>query len=243
MRIAGLIALFAAAFVISLAARFPLSVALSIAGVRDAGLSWDAAEGTVWSGAVRGLRLYDYPLGDVRAGLAPASLLTLSPRAALELEGPEARGRARVTLRPGGGVAVSGGSATLALSELAAIDPRLRARGGTLDARGMEIVMKRGRCVSASGALASDALTYGFGGDWRGPALAGALACEDGVLVADLAGADEGARIDARAVIGRGAYRLTALLDSTDPAVERLAPIIGFAETGEGWRYDWAVAP
>jgi hypothetical protein len=243
MRTFALIALFVAAFVLALAARIPLSAALMLSGAREAGLDWDAAEGTVWSGAVRGVRLYDYEIGDVRAALAPASLLAAAPRVALMLEGPEARAEAHVTLRPGGAIRIEGGSAVLALSELVAIDPRLRARGGTLDARGVAVTLRDGRCASASGRLATDALTYGFGGAWRGPALAGAIACEDGVLVMTLAGADEGERVQARANLGAGAYRVVALLDSSDPEVARLAPVIGFAETGEGWRYEWSFAP
>ena len=246
MRRAGpiaLMALLAACLAAGSAARLPLSVALALSGARGAGLDWRAAEGTVWNGQVRGLALRDYLLGDVRVSLSPFSLLTLSPRAALRLDGPEAEAEAQVALRPGGALRVSNGAARLRLAEIVAIDPRLRARGGTLTAEQASFALRDGRCVEASGQLASDALTYGLGGDWRGPALTGGFACEAGVVVAHLSGAEEGQEVETAAHLGGGDYRVEAVVRSSDPDMARIAPLIGFSEYGEGWRYQRSFAP
>lgn len=241
MRTALLIAAALLAFAAGAAARLPLSAALALSGARDAGLDWRAAEGTIWSGRVYGLGLHGYALGDAHAALAPLSLVTLSPRVTLGLAGPEAEAQATVTLRPGY-LSLRDGAARLRLAEMVAIDPRLRARGGTLTAEDVEIVMQDGRCVRASGALASDALTYGFGGDWRGPPLSGALSCADGALAMHLAGRDETQEIEAEALLG-GGYSVEARVHSQDPDLARIAPLIGFTEYGEGWRYQWSFAP
>ncbi len=237
MRAALLIFVFALAFLAGAVARFPLSAALSLGGARAEGLDWRAAEGTVWSGRVRGLTVRDYPLGDASLSLSPLSLLTLSPAADVALAGPEANGRARIVLTPGGAARLSDGQASLRLSELTAIDARLRARGGSLTARDVEIAFRDGRCTQARGALQTDALTYGFGGDWRGPVLDGAMACDNGVLVMALTGADEAQEVEARAMLGRGETRVEAAVRSDDPALARIAPLIGFTPYGEGWRY------
>ena len=241
MRRALLVVFVALAFAAGLAARFPLSAALAVSGVRDAGLEWRKAEGTIWSGKIRGVDIQGYHLGDVHAALSPLSLLTVSPRIAATLSGPEADARASLAfgLRQ---TRIAAGAAHLRLSEIMAIDPRLRMRGGALTADDVEVILRDGRCISASGALASNALTFGLGGDWRGPLLAGTLSCEDGVIVMRLAGADEAQQIAATARLGGGAYTIDANVDSQDPALVRIAPLIGFTEYGEGWRYRWTFA-
>lgn len=243
MRKRYLIALAVLGLAAGLAVRFPLSAAMSLSGARGAALDWRAAEGPVWGGAVRGLTLHDYPVGDVRAALSPLSVLALSPSAAVTLTGPEASAQGRIGLRPGGALRIADADATLYLTEISAIDPRLRVRGGVLTAQGLDLTLRGGRCLAASGALASDALTYGFGGEWRGPSLAGEVSCADGLLVLPLAGAAEGDEVEAAARLGAGAYRFEALVRSPDEGLARIAPLLGFAEYGEGWRYEWSFAP
>ncbi|MCI4589523.1 type II secretion system protein N [Sphingobium sp. BYY-5] len=54
---------------------FPMRVALGLAGLERLGIAARDVRGTVWSGRVDQLMLGNMPLGSVRAGLSPTSLL------------------------------------------------------------------------------------------------------------------------------------------------------------------------
>src|SRR5690606_14409381 len=124
-----------------------------------------------------------------------------------------------------------------------AIDPRLRARGGALVAQDVNLTLRDGRCTAASGMLASDALAYGFGGGWRGPALAGGVSCDAGLVVLTLSGAGEGQSVEASAYLAPGGWRFEALVRSNDRELAQVAPLLGFTPYGEGWRYQAEFAP
>lgn len=70
LRIA-LILLFALALLIFL----PMRIALGAAGLERLGIAAREVRGTVWSGRIDQLMLGDMPMGSVRAGLSPVSLL------------------------------------------------------------------------------------------------------------------------------------------------------------------------
>lgn len=53
----------------------PMRVALGLAGLERLGVSAREVRGTIWGGRIDGLMLGDMPLGTVRAGLSPISLL------------------------------------------------------------------------------------------------------------------------------------------------------------------------
>lgn len=54
---------------------FPMRVALGLAGLERLGIAAREVRGTVWSGRIDQLMLGNMPLGSVRAGLSPISLL------------------------------------------------------------------------------------------------------------------------------------------------------------------------
>lgn len=58
---------------------FPLQLALDVAGPDRQGMSWREAEGTIWSGTLRGARWQGLAMGDVHVALSPASLIAGAP--------------------------------------------------------------------------------------------------------------------------------------------------------------------
>ncbi|QGP78459.1 type II secretion system protein N [Sphingobium sp. CAP-1] len=65
----------ALALLVGLLIFLPMRVALGLAGLERIGVAARAVRGTVWSGRIDQLMLGNMPLGSVRAGLSPVSLL------------------------------------------------------------------------------------------------------------------------------------------------------------------------
>jgi general secretion pathway protein N len=64
-----------AALLVGLLLFLPLRIALGLAGLERLGISAQEVRGTVWSGRIGQLMLGEMPIGTVRAGLSPVSLL------------------------------------------------------------------------------------------------------------------------------------------------------------------------
>lgn len=80
------------------ASQFPLSLALSLAGVDGKSISVERVSGTVWNGLLDGVEAAGLQLGQVTVNAAPFSGFSGGPLAAVVWQGPQSTGNARLHL-------------------------------------------------------------------------------------------------------------------------------------------------
>ncbi|WP_296816602.1 type II secretion system protein N [Brevundimonas sp.] len=229
MRIVGLTLTFAVVLLVTMIAGWPMRAALGAAGVDRLGLSAREVTGTLWSGRLSDARLGDISLGDVEARLAFWPMLAGETRLSLEAsDGPFAVELVRAQDRAGvRGLDIQVPLATFGLPGQA---------GGTATLTQSDILFVDGRCAQASGRVRIDGLA---GPGWTAPALDGALACHDGLLLARMNGADERFALAADLrVRSSGAWTLTLLAQPRDPLLAPLMEAQGFAPGPEGLTYE-----
>ena len=188
----GLI-LFIAFLVAAMPARLIFDLALKPAGV-EAGL----VQGRVWDAQILRIRSGQLSIDEARASLAPASLMTLSPRFDVTLSDPALRGDGVVTFGAGG-IRVEDARGVVRLDQ---VMPQLAALGGdeviqlNLDTLAMDA---DGRCDAASGQATTPALvSLGERYEIDLPVLRFDLLC-----AGDRVGADVSGRSDAVEISGR----------------------------------------
>lgn len=183
--------LFAAAFVLALAALLPMRVAIDWLELEERGISAREAQGTVWIGALRDTRFGPLPLGDLHAGLDGLPLLLGRARVALERgePGPPLAGAATVT---GGGFGLHDIQGRIAGGALFAPLPIT-----ALDLTDVSAHFRDGRCASAEGRVRAE-----LAGELGGIALPGGLSgnarCDGEALLVPLAGQSGLERVDLR---------------------------------------------
>jgi hypothetical protein len=241
MRVFTLAVVFVLVFVGTLIARAPLEPLLSVAKVRQRGLAYESAVGTVWGGEIAGLRVGPERLGDVRLALDPKALLGGRVLTRFDIQGPlRAHGAAAYAL--GRGWRVQNATFAASMSDMGSLHPELKDRGGELFAALANAeVDADGDCLDADGRVETDVLARGAGGavgDWRGPALTGVISCEAGDVVLRLAGADDSARVvvEARIDLATGST-FVATVQTEDPTVRLALGALGFAEQGGSFAY------
>jgi general secretion pathway protein N len=225
----GRAALFGALMLAGLLVFLPLRLVLGVAGVGGAGLSARAAEGSVWAGKLRDVRVGDVALGDLDAHLSPWPLLI--GRARIELDSDVdtparaihgALGFSRT------GVRADDLDATVAPGRLLAPLP---VTGLVLE--DLSVRFEDGACVAADGRVRAS-----LSGDMAGIAmpagLSGAVRCEGRALLVPLQSAAGAERVDLR-IEGSGRYRAVVTLQPSDPgSLARLAAF-GFVEGAGGY--------
>lgn len=220
-----------AAFVLAVivgAALFPLSLALKFSDAPIEG----TPSGTVWRGSVSGTVIDGVKLGELGIAAQPLATLTGTPTAALTVDGPAGNGEARVAKR-GAALDLTDLSGVFPLAPLGIRGPFGAPMTGNV-AVGGHARFDRAGCLSAELMITTDVLrtdlrTLGQ----EGFDLAGPARCEDGVLVADLAGA--GPSGEARLVLRLrpGVYTSELTLQPTDARAAAVLERYGF-RTGAG---------
>ena len=214
---AGIIGLFA-----GLISQLPLSW---IGGaVPQAGPTPLSFTGTVWNGQVTGLPLS----GPLNVKTRPGQFLSGGTPFEFNSQatGIDLRGKA-------GTKQVKDLFYRAELSVLPITDGRLTGLAGMIDVAVSEGRFGKG-CESLTGTIRTDAPTRNKARlRWGGPDLSGPLSCEDGEVIANLAGQDT--RTDINAVIRinmGGSYRMEATVTSVDPEAGALLPLFGFQRSG-----------
>jgi len=224
--LAGLFLLVLLASVLALA---PLGAALAWAGADRWGLSAEAAEGTIWSGRLRGARIGGLPLGEVELGLAPLSLLSGAWRLDATAHDGAFTGRAAL-IAAGGSVGVEDAHGEAPLNLFRAPLPL----SGLLRFEGVTVRFREGRCVFASGRVQTSGLRgpSGLLGE-AAPTLSGEAACRDGALLLPLEGAGPAGEFALHLSLeGDGRYRAEARMVAADPALEAGLRLAGFTSEG-----------
>lgn len=163
----------ALAFLVAAIALFPLRAAWG-AAPKGADLSAASVDGTIWAGRISGMIWRGQALGDFETSLSLANLL---PQPAIRLANGTGPLKAALLRASNGTLAISEADVRL---PLAALGPQLNA-DGVVRISGASFEIRGETCVSASGRIDTPAVpSLGL------PAATGALACEDGVLLARL---------------------------------------------------------
>ncbi len=167
-------------FVGALAWTAPLAVLAGAANLSGRGISYDRAQGTIWSGDLLGVRVAGQPVGRVTLDLQRVALLRGRLDYAVEVAGPAGQGRGELVLAVGGGLVVRDLVADVNLQAIERLDARLREVPSTLSLTVPELVAgRRLACERVDGRLRTDLLQR-LGGrlNWQGPAMAGIVSCD-----------------------------------------------------------------
>ena len=219
----GRIFLFAGAFLLSLLLLMPLSVALSMFGLTDQGLSARAASGTVWSGKLVEARIGQIAVGDVAVRLKPLPLLV--GRATIDMESPFGRG-ALTSLKSG--FAIDDATVKLATARVFTPIPL-----DALDLTNVSVKFSGDRCEKAQGRVRA-AFTGDVGGLSLGQGLSGVVRCEGGALLLPLVSQSAMERLNLY-LRHDGGYRAEFFVRSTDPAMSGKLGSAGFAPAPGGF--------
>jgi general secretion pathway protein N len=195
----------------------PLPLALDWLELPRFGLAAREAEGSLWSGRLRGASWRGQALGDLQLALQPLPLL--SGTRALRIEG-EARSLRLLQGRRNGVDGVEGAFAADGPSGLPGV-------GVELQFTRFALVFAGNRCLRAEGALQAS-LTWP-GHDSASAVLSGSPQCAERAAVLPLRSAGGSARIEAEVRIeADGRYRMQSVVRDADPAVSAVLRQAGF---------------
>lgn len=232
MRRRSMLTLFCLVLAVGLAVRLPLSVAVGIAVPERLALGYRTAIGTVWSGRLEGVTLAQHLLGDITLALRPWPLFAGRLSADWTLDRAGLEGRGRIARGLGGDTKLRDTDIAGQVAEL----PTLVPLTGRFSLRSGHVHWGADGCRSAGGWVETDALTGGLPQlDWRGPVLAGDLACEGKALRLQMAGAQAGERFDVTALLHPDRrYELTVTVDAESGRLLMTLPLLGFAAMADG---------
>ena len=180
--------------------------------------------GTIWDGNINGLDI----VGNTQFQLNPKSLFSSDLPLSFQTSSPvmQLSGQAsRYNIKD---LNFSGQLAGLPTS-----DGRLKNLAGSVNIEISELKFNR-TCSSANGQASTDILSLNQARwQWKGPFLSGPLRCEDGDIIAELSGAENGQTIQAilRLKID-GAYRADFSVRTPQPEAGVVLPLYGFEKRG-----------
>lgn len=236
MRVWQIGALFALAFVLFAVARFPMSAALRMAGLEEAGIRYSQAQGTIWGGAVSGARWRGYRLDRLNVGLSAGSLLLGKVKIRWAAEAPGLLGSGTLARGPGGMIAVRNTTVRADLSSL----PTIAKTSGTLTVDIAEVALAPDSCRAAEAEVVLDPVVhYGSDQAWQSPPLTGAGRCDGDALLIPLAGTsgNETVEIDMR-LRGDLSYSFDVRVKTQDQTLVQTMPFLGFTPNGDTFRLE-----
>lgn len=235
--LAGAFALFFVAF---LAASTPLGFFMRAAGMIDAGLAFDRAEGTVWRGALIGAQWRERPLGDVRLAVKPLSLLIGRVDLDFSFEGDGVSGRGALSAGVFGRVALKDAEIRADLNRFEFNEPEPLAVTGAFSADISRLVFSRRGCVAADVAAWTDILAQSARAlDYSGPALQARGYCRDGGIVLPFVGRDDDEEISLTLTFDRNyRYRLYSEVRTENARLDVVLPQFGFRGAGGVYEYE-----
>lgn len=219
----------ATAFLIALIALFPLRLALAMGGLGSFPVTARAAEGTIWSGRLRGVALDGIAVGDFQTGLSVRGLLRGKLAFALDSLGGD--GAKALVFGTSGGLGVEGLTAALAIP--GAFDPLPIDR---IELTNVDVNFSDGQCRSASGQIRV-ALAPTLGTVPLGQQLRGTLRCDGPAVLLPLASQSTMERARLR-IVGDGQYMTQLSIKPENPEDAAKLAIMGFHETPGGYVFD-----
>lgn len=167
---------------ITLAATIPLAWAAGQISPAGSAVSWSQGQGSVWQGRLVNVAAGQQLIGDAALSLRPVKLLAGGLSYRVDLSGPVAEGRGRVTLESQS-IAVDNANFVARIEHLIGLNATVRAAGGQVRAQSVSIELdRRLRCVRATGLIATEFLANlgaQFGEEL--PELEGELTCVAGI--------------------------------------------------------------
>ncbi len=223
--------LFLGTFALSLLALLPLRLGIDWFGLAEHGLAAREAQGSIWRGALRETQFGTVGLGDVNAGVHAIPLIVGRVRIALTRTESQAGGDgfagAIVIANSAFGVDDVTGPLMLTPATLGRL-PVAQVNLEDVTAR-----FEDGQCVEAAGVVRAT-----VGGDFGGIALpqglSGTARCDAGALLLALASQSSMETLELR-LSGDGRYTASALIRSTDAALQPRMAAAGFTLTGQGY--------
>ncbi len=224
----------------------PLGTALRALDADARGLGWQRSEGTIVSGALKGIAFNGMQQGDATLKLKPLSLL--SGRIGYDVTWASEHGRGDGSVSIGGGqhAALHAFNLVLDLRQLENAALWIRQSGGSVRLQGQIVRFDRSGCATAEGSATSDVLERNIeilGAGWA--PMRGDLRCENGDLVIPLESENaSGTRFSAQLRIapnrpGRLEARVSGLLPRD---LEYALPIAGFAHDGADYVYTFSAS-
>lgn len=218
----------------------PLGFVLDKAGLRQAGLQWESARGSIFSGDVSGLSFAYQPIGTLSLKARPDALLTGKLAYTFHLQGAVGNGKGVVKLGRNQ-IQLDGFSGKFSASELVYLAPDIRQTKAHMDLQDVTVHFRNNVCHEASGRLVSDVLAKlaqlkaGLGAS----ELSGTLKCDGPVLLALMAGRlQEGDRVTAAARLGlREASSVEVHVQTSDPVLSGGLLAYDFSPEGQDYVY------
>lgn len=215
----------ALAIIIGLVLAFPMSVAFSIFGLKDMGVSAKSIRGPVWWAGAEELKIGGFRLGTLDVFLDPLRLFIGQARIdVVRINNRPDDLRGGVTVGPGvrgiddvtGEVALGNTFAPLPVSRIKLERVSVRFSGGA--------------CSSAEGQVRAQVPSLVAGLDLAN-GFAGTARCDGGALLLPLASQSGQERLDLR-VQASGAYEATMRIKTSDPALTGALAANGFQAAG-----------
>lgn len=226
--------LFGVSLIGTLLVTMPLSFALERSGVRNAGLSWQSAQGTILNGSLTGVRIGVQPVGVVNLKLRPSALLTGSVSYEMQWAGGAGTGNGVVGLGAKR-IAFEDVTANLQLDQLVGLVAEARRAGGRLTINAESVVLQNGDCLEAAGTVSTDAVTR-FAASYGQAAgeFTGSLSCDGPMVLLDMSG-DVGQDIaTAQLRVGTAeASSLEARVEQAEPDIAAALLFYGFETDGD----------
>jgi general secretion pathway protein N len=204
---------------------FPMRVALGLAGLERLGIAAREVRGTVWSGRVDQLMLGNMPLGSVRAGLSPISLLM---------------GRARFDVARSKGLtddikgALTVGFGRIGVDDVTGAVPLGRSFAplpvGSLMLEDVSAYFSGDRCGHAEGRVRAR-MAGQFPGLNLSQGLSGVVACDGDALLLPLVSQSGLEKINLR-IWRSGRYVAEMRIETADPALTGVLGQAGFSGSG-----------
>lgn len=203
----------------------PMRVALGLAGLERLGVAARDVRGTVWNGRIEQLMLGDMPMGSVRAGLSPVSLLV---------------GRARFDIARSQGLdddikgALTVGFGRVGVDDVSGAVPLGRSFAplpvGGLMLDDVSAYYRGDRCGHAEGRVRAR-MAGQFPGLNLSQGLSGAVACDGDALLLALVSQSGLEKINLR-IWRSGRYTAEMRVETADPALTGALGQAGFASVG-----------
>jgi general secretion pathway protein N len=208
---------------------FPLRFALAIGGLSSFPVTARAAEGTVWSGHLRGVALDGIALGDFKVALSAVSFL--KGRIAFNINSLGGEGAKAVVYSSPSGLGVDGLTAALAIP--GAFDPLPI---DAIELRDVAVSFSSGTCRTASGQVRLN-LAAAIGTVPLGQQMMGTLRCDGTALLLPLASQSTLERARLR-LISDGQYSTQLMLKPANPEDAQKLSAVGFRETPNGYAFE-----
>lgn len=204
---------------------FPMRLAISLAGLDNAGLSAREVQGTIWSGRLIDARFRGIAMGSLDAGIVPSSLLA---KPAIHIRRKNAEGDDFTAM-------ISGSANTVQISEATGDIPLAALAGripiSTAKISNGNIALENGGCIAASGDvdIRPNSLIARFAGDQT---MRGALACNGDNVAMQLTNPSDTIALSA-ALDPERHYRMQLILKNLSPEVAFGLRSLGFRQDGD----------